>query len=95
MPEQQRKPHYGAFLEPAFLWIGRLLVLAMTFFVQQIYEDFKEVKKTINQLLILHNDNKKDVELLKSEFSLFKERTETKLDDYEKTLRDMYKEKGK
>ncbi len=87
----KKKIELGAFAEPLFLWVGRLLVLAMTFFVQQIYSDFKEVKKTINELLILHNDNRKDIELLKHEFFIFKERMENRNDDVEKVIREIYK----
>jgi hypothetical protein len=74
-------------LEQLFVWIGRLLIGAMTFFLQQMYGDFKAIRTTVNNIMIMQASNAKEIELLKEDYRQFKSETQTKFIDELRNLR--------
>ena len=55
--------------EPFFIWIGRILIGAITFFVQQMYTEFKELRKDLNTSIINQVGNAKEIEAIKADFA--------------------------
>lgn len=76
-------------LEHFFVWVGRVLIGAMTFFLQQMYGDFKAIRGSVQSIMILQTANAKEIELLKEDYRQFKAENQARWAEEVRRLREL------